>query len=895
MRIAVGGIRHETNTFSPLRTGADDFVVWREAEIMRDPLWQSVLSPDSVLVPTLMAEAAPHGLVQRATYQHLKEELLARLQAALPVDGIYLDLHGAMKIDGIGDGESDLVGAIRACVGPTALIAASLDLHANVAPAVLAGADILTAYRTAPHRDREATRQRALAHLVHGLSAGIRPVAVLIKLPLLLPGEFAVTDVEPARSLYGLLEQVEVLPGILDASLLIGCAWTDAPHTAVSVIVVSERDRALAQEHAARVASAVWAQRAAFGPETPTMAVDEAIATALRRPDRAVFLSDAGDNVTAGGAGDSAVVTQRLLAARVTDAVVAGLADAPAVAACARVGVGAVVTTTVGGTLDGSRSPSLSVRGVVVHLDPPERPTLAVLRVGGVDIVVTADRRSFTTRASFAAAGIDPRTRNREDREARLTTRARRTFPDARPHRARSQRGVVMSIDPSSRALPAGLSGQAFASLLQAVQGLRNRDAILAMLGCTFVGVIVAGLLMATAGSLGFLAALLAFLVWIVAIGTGVNAAGLLQMDSARGISPRSLGDALVQGLMCIPKLIVLALALLAVEIVVFIGIALLLLICKIPFLGPLLFVVVFPVSVVVAGITVTGLFICGVLSLPAIWQGAGITRAFGQTLAIVKSRLLEAVLLLFALGFLCFVVGMIVFGILAAGMLPTMGMSMGIVGFGGLGMDSVMAMSQGGGGGHAVAGAIGAALLWAIAASLVGQVYLLGLSLVYLRVTDGLDLSASEASLRAAFDDARRRTAALGERARQATQRDNASPRATAPSSTAAPFAAAAPFSSAATTPRAGTPPLAEEMTTVATPRTVEGSGPDIDLPLDEPPRPSNPAYAPPAWKAASPAPAATPLPAAAPARAATTCPQCLSAIAAEDVFCGVCGYRLK
>ncbi|MEO6896569.1 MAG: hypothetical protein ABI218_07985 [Caldimonas sp.] len=437
-----------------------------------------------------------------------------------------------------------------------------------------------------------------------------------------------------------------------------------------------------------------------------------------------------------------------------------------------------------------------------------------------------------------------------------------------------------MSVDPGSRPLPAGLSGQAFASIAEAIHGLRNRNAIVAMLGCTFAGVIVAGALMAMAGTIGFLAALLAFLVWIVAIGTGINAAGLLQMDSARGISPRSLGDALVQGALCIPKLIVLALALLAVEIVVFIAIALLLVICKIPFLGPLLFVVVFPVSVVVAGVTITGLFICGVLSLPAIWQGAGITRALGQTLAIVKSRLLEAVLLLFVLGLLCFLVGMIVFGILAAGMLPTMAMSLSLVGFGGLGVDSMMALSQGGGG-HAIAGVIGAALLWAIAASLVGQVYLLGLSLVYLRVTDGLDLSASEASLRAAFDDARRRTTELGERARQATQRGAVSPAAGA---AAAPFAA-----SVAAVPAAARvdPPL-EETTTVASPRTVQAPDSDIDLPLDRSATVSSiPAYSAP--------PAARPLPAAAPLPAATTCPQCLSGISPEDVFCGVCGYRLK
>ena len=201
-----------------------------------------------------------------------------------------------------------------------------------------------------------------------------------------------------------------------------------------------------------------------------------------------------------------------------------------------------------------------------------------------------------------------------------------------------------------------------------------------------------------------------------------------------------------------------------------------LLFICKIPFLGPLLFVVVFPLSVVVAGVTMLGLFLCMVLSLPAIWQGASITRALAQTFAIVQepARRGGAAARLRRLP-RASRSPLIIFGVLGFGLLPTLGMSMSIVGFGGFGMESMMAMSQGGGGGagHAIAGAIGGALLWAVAASLVGQVYLLGLSLVYLRVTEGLDLTASEAALRATFDDARRRTAELGEKARQATQRD--------------------------------------------------------------------------------------------------------------------------
>jgi hypothetical protein len=467
-----------------------------------------------------------------------------------------------------------------------------------------------------------------------------------------------------------------------------------------------------------------------------------------------------------------------------------------------------------------------------------------------------------------------------------------------------------MTSDVASAGAPAALAGPAFSSLLRAVEGLRNHRAVLAMLGCTFVGVIVAGLLLALSGTLGVAAGLLASIVWIVAIGTGFNAAGLLQMDHARGISQRSTADALRDGLLCIPKLIVLGLAFLAVELVVLLVIAVLLVICKIPYLGALLFVVVFPLSVVLAGLTLAGLFVCAVLSLPAIWQGASIPRALAQTFAIVRSRLVEAVLLLVLLAFLSFAVGVIVFGVIGFGLLPTLGMSVSIVGVGGVGLESLMAMPQGSGSGHAVAGAIGGALLWAVAASLVGQVYLLGLSLVYLRVTEGLDLTASEEALRAAFDDARRRAAELGDKAREATHRDSASasagsaeangpssvaPAASVPAASngarAASIAPAAQHTLSPTVPATLAPTARATLAPGVDPVTTH---PDIALPFDEPgaPPPTPSFGAPPAW---SPPPVIAPLPPAPPLPATTTCPQCLSPVAPADVFCGLCGHRLQ
>jgi microcystin degradation protein MlrC len=136
--------------------------------------------------------------------------------------------------------------------------------------------------------------------------------------------------------------------------------------------------------------------------------VDEAIRRAMDAPERPVFLSDSGDNVTAGGAGDISLFAERLLALGAQDAVVAGLADPRAVEQCAAAGRGAEVNLSIGGKLDRAHGPPLAVRGRVLHLGPGAPPATATVRVAGVTLILATDRRAFTDRASIAAAGVDP-------------------------------------------------------------------------------------------------------------------------------------------------------------------------------------------------------------------------------------------------------------------------------------------------------------------------------------------------------------------------------------------------------------------------------------------------------------------------------------------------------
>ncbi len=446
-----------------------------------------------------------------------------------------------------------------------------------------------------------------------------------------------------------------------------------------------------------------------------------------------------------------------------------------------------------------------------------------------------------------------------------------------------------MNTTPPRTSPISGLSPDAFSSLFQAIGGLRNRRALLAMVGCLFAGVLVAGVLTALAGRMGgaFLGALLMF----VAGATGVNAAGVLLMDQAKGVPLRSVSDAIVYGLMCIPKFIALGIVLLLVVLAVFIVLALVFVVCKIPFLGPLMFVVVFPISVVIAGLTLWGLALCLFLALPAVWEGAGIMHALAQALAIARSRLVEALLLMAVVGVLSMIVGFIVFGVLGTGLAPTMAMSASIVGGGMGGLQSLMGMAQGygmegsGGAGYAIAGAIGGGLLWALALSLVSLVYLLGLNLVYLRVTEGLDTAAAEAAMKSGFDDAKRRATELSQKAKEAAERarDQASAAIAPKPPTEVPpeYSPAAP--PAYSPPPVVTPPAPPPAATSVAP-VAAASLPTIIVP-------PSPAPAPPAPPSFSP----TLPPVIEPPPVRLACPQCLSAVTADDQFCGVCGYKLK
>ena len=418
MRIAIAGISHEALTFSPLPQALGDFRVWRGAEILEQPgLGEAVRSVDFEPVPVLVARGdCPSGVVEERAYLQLRDEMLVGIRSAGPLDGLCLILHGAMLVENIWSGETDQVRTARAVLGDGVRIAARLDPHASLTEEFANKTDTWACFRTAPHRDQAETLARTLSLLGKAIRSGVRPRPVFIRIPLLLPGERATTQVEPMRSLLAMAHEIEQMPGILNAEVLIGFGWADAAHAGANVVVVAEDEAhlPLARRQARRLAQAMWDRRREFTfDQEVARSADEAIDRALRSEKWPVFISDSGDNPTAGAPGDSTHFLARLVARDVADAVFAGIPDPAAVQTCLRGGLGSTVSLELGGKMDSVTGPPVAVTGTVEHLyDPPPHAhdaTLATVRVNGVRVILSNRRYVYHSPEDFQKAGVDPR------------------------------------------------------------------------------------------------------------------------------------------------------------------------------------------------------------------------------------------------------------------------------------------------------------------------------------------------------------------------------------------------------------------------------------------------------------------------------------------------------
>ncbi len=414
-RVLTLGIGHESNTFSTILTKESDFNILRGIDVLRGELWVDVFKNAGIeVIPTLHAHAWPGGVVERSAFDNFREEIIKDIKNAGKLDGIYMDMHGALHVEGYDDAQASLIKDIRDIVGNKVLIAGSFDLHGNPSPEFVENIDLITAYRTAPHRDGAETRARAAKLLVDALKFGLKPHIESVVIPILVPGEKSITEVEPLHSIYAQIADICKIEGLIDVSIFAGYCWADLPRSAMRVFVVAKDKKysAIAKNEAIHLAQQIWESRKRLKLDVPSGSIDEMILKSQEYPGKTVFISDSGDNTTAGAPGDNTQVLDALLQHKSKNALMAGIVDPQVLKDCIQAGVGNKISLNLGGKVDNVFCKPIKITAVVLFISPDSVMVTdrgaAVVETEGVKTVILKTRRSFVTVNDFKEAGLNP-------------------------------------------------------------------------------------------------------------------------------------------------------------------------------------------------------------------------------------------------------------------------------------------------------------------------------------------------------------------------------------------------------------------------------------------------------------------------------------------------------
>ena len=441
-RIAIAGFQHETNTFAPIATRFEDFdrggswpgITRGQAVIdvfsnLNIPIGGFIgAAADFDLIPILWAAAEPAAHVEQSAFDRIAAEICDGIAGAGALDGVYLDLHGAMVTEDFEDGEGELLRRVRQTVGPDLPIAVSLDLHGNLAPDFFDDASVVAIYRTYPHIDMAETGARAAALLCEQMDRGA-PFARAYRQVGFIP---AITDQstmrEPGGRLYGLLQGLEG-DGVRVVDFAFGFPPADIWHCGPSVFAYGT-DQEAVDKAADAMLDAVHAAEAEF--DNPLIPVAEAVRQAMTlsaRAARPVVICDPQDNPGAGGVGDSTGLLAALIEAGAAGAAISMIWDPATAAAAHQAGLGATIQARIGG-----RHPQVSGAPVAVHAEvehlsdgrftcsgpmyggaTADLGPVACLRIpvgpeGDIRVVVGSERGQNADQEFFRAAGIEPTT-----------------------------------------------------------------------------------------------------------------------------------------------------------------------------------------------------------------------------------------------------------------------------------------------------------------------------------------------------------------------------------------------------------------------------------------------------------------------------------------------------
>ena len=435
MRIAIGGISHETSTFAVTPTTLSDFEGgfglyrgpaiaerFRGANSCTGGFLQGADELGFTPVPLLWTFAYPGGLIPQADYYALHDEFLDRLAQARregALDGVLLDLHGAMVVEGIEDGDGHFVEAVRRAVGPDCPIVVTFDLHGNHTQRRLDAATAVIGFDTYPHIDMAERGREAAGLIVRTIRGEVRPVMAMRTLPMFWNATCQVTAHPPIDEAFRLVHEAERRPGILSVTLSTGFPWADVPQLGASVIVVADGDDRLARATADEVGDWVWKHRDRW--HCAPLSVDDALAMGVQVGRYPIVLADMSDNTGGGAPGDSTEVLRTFIDRDSRDALLLYLVDPDVARRCHAVGVGGRIHVELGGKSHPEQGPPVPLDIEVMAVsdgrftyDGPMYAGLtgdlgvsAWVRCGGVSVVVVSARMQPLDQAFARSLGID--------------------------------------------------------------------------------------------------------------------------------------------------------------------------------------------------------------------------------------------------------------------------------------------------------------------------------------------------------------------------------------------------------------------------------------------------------------------------------------------------------
>jgi microcystin degradation protein MlrC len=435
-RIAIGGFLHETNTFAPTKANYEAFMHGSGRASMADAasVLQSMRNINAgqsgfitsaeangwELVPTVACAASPSAHVTEDAFERIVDVITDRIAAAGPIDGVYLDLHGAMVTEHYDDGEGEILARVRKLIGPGVPLVASLDLHANVTPEMIDNADALIAYRKYPHTDMADTGRAAAAHLALLLN-GQRFAKAFRQLPFLIPISWQCTNDQPAKGIYETLAAYanDAVPNL---SFAPGFPAADFVHCGPSVFAYGRtQDDADAAVEA--LAALVCGHEHDFDGRiyTPDEGVRHAMELA-KTASKPIVIADTQDNPGAGGDSDTTGMLRALVRNRAQRAALGMIYDPESALAAHAAGEGATVQLALGGKSgipgdapyeesfvveklsDGSfKAPGPFYGGRNMEMGPS-----ACLRIGDISVVVCSHKAQLADQEMYRYVGIEP-------------------------------------------------------------------------------------------------------------------------------------------------------------------------------------------------------------------------------------------------------------------------------------------------------------------------------------------------------------------------------------------------------------------------------------------------------------------------------------------------------